>query len=133
MNPQSPESFPGVSSSGFKPEVSQVPMEVKSEKQKPLEVAPAQAEARHAAQAMQPLSPVLPAPQAPQNSAQDLSGNPIVAADEDVIEREWVQKAKKIVSQTKDDPYTQEHEISKLQADYIKKRYGKEVKMVGDS
>ncbi len=55
-----------------------------------------------------------------------------MAADDDVIEREWVDKAKKIVAQTKDDPYTQEKEVSKLQADYLKKRYGKEIKLNSD-
>jgi hypothetical protein len=58
--------------------------------------------------------------------------NPAIAADEEVIEKEWVDKAKKIVAQTKDDPYKQEKEVSKLQADYLKKRYGKEVKLTND-
>lgn len=57
---------------------------------------------------------------------------PAVAGDDEVIEKEWVDKAKKIVSQTKDDPYQQEKEVSKLQADYLKKRYGKDVKLSGD-
>lgn len=54
---------------------------------------------------------------------------PAVAADDDVIEKEWVNKAKKVISQTKGDPYTKEREVSKLQADYMQKRYGKQVKM----
>jgi hypothetical protein len=29
--------------------------------------------------------------------------------------------------QTKDDPYRREQEVSKLQADYLRKRYGKEL------
>jgi hypothetical protein len=58
--------------------------------------------------------------------------NPASASDDDVIEKEWVDKAKKIVTQTKDDPYKQEQEVSKLQADYLKKRYGKEVKLASD-
>lgn len=57
---------------------------------------------------------------------------PTVAADDEVIEKEWVDKAKKIVSQTKDNPYEQEKEVSKLQADYLKKRYGKDVKLASD-
>ena len=77
--------------------------------------------------------PVLPVPQPQVVVHDDSFSNPIVAADDDVIEREWVQKAKKIVSETKDDPYAQENEISKLQADYIKKRYGKEIKTAGES
>lgn len=55
--------------------------------------------------------------------------NPVVARDEELIEKEWVDKAKKVVNQTKSDPYLQEKEVGKLQADYLKKRYGKEVKI----
>jgi hypothetical protein len=58
--------------------------------------------------------------------------NPLVASDDEVIEKEWVDKAKKIITQTKDDPYQQEKEVSKLQADYLKKRYGKELKIASD-
>lgn len=54
--------------------------------------------------------------------------SPVVANDIDVIEKEWVNKAKTIIHQTKDDPYQQEKEVSKLQADYLQKRYGKVVK-----
>lgn len=52
---------------------------------------------------------------------------PMVANDDDLIEREWVDKAKKIIVQTKDDPYLREQEVGKLQADYLRKRYGKEL------
>lgn len=55
------------------------------------------------------------------------SDNPLVAKDDDLIEKEWVDKAKQIVIQTKDDPYRREEEVSKLQADYLFKRYGKEI------
>lgn len=80
---------------------------------------------------------VLPAPltapaPAASTSADDASAPisddlPMVASDEDLIEKEWVDKAKKIITQTKDDPYRREQEVSKLQADYLKKRYGKEL------
>jgi len=53
--------------------------------------------------------------------------NPAVAADEDLIEKEWVDKAKKIIAETRDDPHKREQEVGKLQADYLKKRYGKEL------
>lgn len=86
--------------------------------------------------------PALPVPTLPQAQAQPAAPvltpvpvtntNPVTASDEDVIEKEWVDKAKKIVAQTKDDPYRQEKEVSKLQADYLKKRYGKEVKLLSD-
>lgn len=50
---------------------------------------------------------------------------PPVAADEDLIEKEWVDSAKKVIEATKDDPYAREREVSKLKVDYIQKRYGK--------
>lgn len=56
----------------------------------------------------------------------------ITARDDDVMEKEWVNKSKKIVKETKGDPYKKEHEVSKLQADYVYKRYGKEVKIPDD-
>ena len=52
-----------------------------------------------------------------------------IADDVDVIEKEWVDKAKSIVNQTKGDPYHQEKQVSELQADYLKKRYNKSVKL----
>ncbi|MFZ2125016.1 MAG: hypothetical protein WA087_02050 [Candidatus Saccharimonadales bacterium] len=52
----------------------------------------------------------------------------LVANDKDVIENEWVRAAKKIVSETRDDPYKQEEEVGKLQVDYMIKRYGEEIK-----
>ena len=55
------------------------------------------------------------------------SANPIVASDDDLIEKEWVDKAKKIVENTKNDPYKREDEVSKLRVDYLKKRFGREL------
>lgn len=55
-----------------------------------------------------------------------------LASNDDVIEKEWVTRSKRIVKETKGDPYRKEHEVSKLQADYVKKRYGKEVKVPDD-
>jgi len=72
--------------------------------------------------------PVPPTPVAVSDPAtQDDAGVPLVANDEDLIEKEWVDKAKKIIAETKDDPHRREQEVGKLQADYLKKRYGKEL------
>lgn len=77
-----------------------------------------------------PAQPFLPSPAQPAaQTVQSQAGNPLVAGDDDLIEKEWVDKAKKIIQQTKSDPYAQEKEVSRLQADYIKKRYGKDVKL----
>jgi hypothetical protein len=76
-----------------------------------------------------PQLPSLPAPQVSVSQTKHSDDNPASAADEDLVEKEWIDKAKKIVAQTRDDPYTQEKEVSKLQADYLKKRYGRELKL----
>lgn len=76
---------------------------------------------------MQP-SVQLPTPVAPDNTTtgnHSASDDIAIAADEDLIEKEWVDKAKQVIAQTRDDPYRQEREVSKLQADYLMKRYGK--------
>ena len=57
----------------------------------------------------------------------NLSNNPAVANDDDLIEKEWVDKAKKIVAETRDDPHLQDEKVNKLQADYLKKRFGREL------
>lgn len=53
---------------------------------------------------------------------------PAIADDVDVIEKEWVDKADRIVEVTSQDPYVEEEAIEDLQVDYLKKRYGKEIK-----
>lgn len=53
---------------------------------------------------------------------------PQIADDTDLIEKEWVDKAKEIVAQTAHDPYLQNKEINKVRAEYLKKRYNKELK-----
>lgn len=72
---------------------------------------------------------VVPAPSVVADSATPpiLDDMPIAASDDDLIEKEWVDKAKKIIMQTKDDPFRREQEVNKLQADYLRKRYGKEL------
>lgn len=52
-----------------------------------------------------------------------------VADDKDVIEPEWVHKAKAIVRTTTDDPYKQSEELTVFKADYMQKRYNKTVKL----
>jgi len=72
--------------------------------------------------------PSAPAPVSGTNAATtQASDTPLVAGDDDLIEKEWVDKAKKIIAETKDDPHRREQEVGKLQADYLKKRYGKDL------
>lgn len=49
--------------------------------------------------------------------------------DGDLIEKEWVNKAKAIVERTRDDPYTQSEQLTVFKADYMKKRYDKTIKV----
>ncbi|MBM3210069.1 hypothetical protein FJZ39_01875 [Candidatus Saccharibacteria bacterium] len=53
--------------------------------------------------------------------------NPAVAADEALIEKEWVDRAKKIIASTRDDPFMREQAIAQLRADYVYKRYGRHI------
>lgn len=50
------------------------------------------------------------------------------AKDGDLIEKEWVDRAKHIIAKTADDPHKQKHEVSKIKAAYIQKRFNKTVK-----
>ena len=52
---------------------------------------------------------------------------PDTAADDDLIEKEWVNKAKHIIAQTIDDPRAREEAVGQLQREYLRKRYGKEL------
>jgi hypothetical protein len=109
------------------------------------EQAPAPGEVRTDASPQAPPPPPAAQPivQAPQplvkvGGAQDNQNdesnntNPHYADNVDVIEREWVARAKQIVLETKNSPYQREVEVGKLQADYLQKRYGKQIKLASD-
>lgn len=72
--------------------------------------------------AAQTSAPVAQAP-APQKTA-----TPATADDVDVIEKEWVEAAEKVVHEHSDDPHAEEEAFEDLQVDYLKKRYGKDIK-----
>jgi hypothetical protein len=73
-----------------------------------------------------PVQPVIPVASVTDPAVSTVI-SPLVAADEDLIEKEWVDKAKEIIEQTKDDPYTRTAKVNELQRDYLQKRYGKVV------
>ena len=54
---------------------------------------------------------------------------PSTADDGDLIEKEWVHKAKSIVDRTREDPYVQSKELTEFRADYMQKRYNKTIKL----
>ena len=68
----------------------------------------------------------LPTPQ-PVQPDPVLAGAPSVAADDDLIEKEWVDKVKKIIALTRGKPYEQAKAIAALQADYLKKRHNRQL------
>lgn len=75
-------------------------------------------------------SPTVPEPQAQSGSVPGpavAGSSPMIADDIDLIEKEWVEKAKEIVEKTKDNPYLQNKAMSEFKADYIKKRYNKDL------
>lgn len=90
-----------------------------------------QAAAAGAAQSSAPQqpAPVTPLPQQPPvvTVPHVHSAGPLVADDTDLIEKEWVDRAKKIILETKDDPFARTTRVNELQRDYLKKRYNKDL------
>ena len=78
-----------------------------------------------------PQQPTVPTPQPVPGApvAPTVAGTPDAADDVDLIEKAWVEKAKDIVHQTGNDPFTQSQQINHMKADYIKKRYNKDIRV----
>ena len=124
---RSPESFPSLPNPELTPELPVSPERAPGVSPERAAEQAAQAQAALSAQPI-PISlptPVVPSADTTQSTPSDDA--PAVAADDDLIEKEWVDKAKQIISQTRDDPARREREVGKLQADYLKKRYGKQL------
>lgn len=84
--------------------------------------------------AMPPISLPLPSATSVNTTQTDVSTTtPLTPAtivdDGDLIEKEWVNKAKQIVEANRDDPYKQSEELTVFKADYMKKRYDKNIKL----
>jgi hypothetical protein len=99
------------------------------------ETAPSPESSAQAAPAAAPAFIPLPTPPAMSTTARPADNtatgqsNPAQASDIDLIEKEWVNKAKAIVGRTRDDPYKQSEELTVFKADYMKKRYNRAVKL----
>ena len=50
---------------------------------------------------------------------------PATARDIDLMEDEWVKNLKKMIVETKGDPYAREVRFKEMQIDYLKKRYNR--------
>lgn len=55
-------------------------------------------------------------------------GSPQLAGDADLIEDEWVEAAKRIMLENRHDPFSQNHAMNLLRKDYMKKRYGENIR-----
>ena len=127
--PNSPEQVPLPTSSV---EVPAVPM--------PAESAPGIAQAGSSTGALPvavPVDAINPATAGSPASDQSVSlagamSSPSVADDVDVIEKEWVDAAEQIVAANANDPRAEEAAVEQLQTDYLKKRYGKDIKPAGE-
>jgi hypothetical protein len=85
--------------------------------------------AGHGVPGPQPLAPPQLPPQAAQAPLAAQAHSPATADDSDLIEKEWVEKAKQIVAATREDPHAQNRQMSRFKADYLKKRYNKDIKV----
>ncbi|HUA13502.1 MAG TPA: hypothetical protein VL989_03310 [Candidatus Sulfotelmatobacter sp.] len=98
-------------------------------------------EKHHHKSTKKPHEPVLlpvpdaPAPQFIQQKKDDDEDKPqapiglSIAQDKDLIDKEWVDKAKAIVNKNRDNPHKQSEELTLLKADYMKKRFNKTIKI----
>ena len=56
------------------------------------------------------------------------STSPSAAADSDLIEKTWINAVDKISRDHGDDPFTLQQKQAELTRDYLKKRFGREIK-----
>ncbi len=84
------------------------------------------------------MPPTIPLPMPASTTITPVQGDTPVAAsspalqasdDRDLIEKEWVNKAKEIVERNSNDPYKQSEELTIFKADYMKKHYNKTIKL----
>jgi hypothetical protein len=71
--------------------------------------------------------PAIPAAQA-QADDHAAATTQAVIPDSEHIERSWIDKTRAVISQAREDPYIQKNEVSKIKAEYIQKRFNKEIK-----
>ncbi len=79
--------------------------------------------------AMTMTASAIPLPAVPALDPATAAATASAMTDDDLIEKEWVNKAKKIVEQTRDDPYKQSEDLTVFKSDYLKQRYGKTIKL----
>jgi hypothetical protein len=106
----------------------------KQEKGTEAPAAPAEQTGKQAPQPVLPAIPDIPVADTPvinvpvQDDTAAHAAADHSAQDTERIEPVWVDKAKAIISQTRDDPYMQKTEMSRVKAEYIQKRFNKQIK-----
>lgn len=133
MNPQSPESkqfeLPTPSIQGespaapVSPEISSVTPELNTS------APPLQAASSLASNLALPGAPVQQDDFSAVAGTSATTDQPDEAADQQVIEKEWVVRAKKIIAATRENPREQNKQLSEFKAGYMKKRYNKDIKI----
>jgi hypothetical protein len=68
----------------------------------------------------------MPAPRDDASSSSPVADNGLIASDTDNIEKAWIEKAKRIIDDTKGNPSERNDRVSVLRVDYKAKRYGKQ-------
>lgn len=85
--------------------------------------------------ATQPIIPLPITPVAPVSSGLNNAGTTSksksggLVKDDDLIEKEWVDRAKRIVEQTRNDPRQQSDQLTGVKVEYMKKHYNKTIKI----
>lgn len=90
-------------------------------------VVTASAPSHVSAQPVQTQSAVTP-PADPVSNQTIVDTTALHAQDQDRIEKEWIDAVKIISSKTRSDPFVQKNEMSKIKADYLRKRFNKTIK-----
>lgn len=62
------------------------------------------------------------------SQVQSNTSAPAQPQDEASLDKEYVNKAKLIIEQTKNDPFIRTNEIGKVKAEFLKRKYGKEIR-----
>lgn len=62
-----------------------------------------------------------------------LSIMPLEARDGNRIEHEWIEQIEEAIEAYQNDPYAQYKEIIRIKADYIRKRYNRDIKLTEDN
>lgn len=134
MDQYSPDSLPSVELPSPEiqaptPEVSRPDVYAEQVAAKAVEQAPVSSPIQPTQQQSVPTVPMMSPQTPPADGTNGITVTPEIAEDADLIEKEWVERAKRIVEHTKNDPHQQTKEMSAMKADYLKKRYNKDLKL----